>query len=834
MIKQESSINLIHKLTNHKLKKALLFFFILLLSSAGYAQNEQQPSIAIQPPFLNISPDGTRSSVDIVNGFDNIYLGVDFGEPYIATNPRDPLNSICAFNTNGLYYTLDGYNWIRNTPQFVGFSILGDPVMAYDSLGTCFYAQLYQNSAVYGIAVMKTTNKGVSWVGPYNVYNTTVGLSDKEWITADQTGGPFKNNVYIGWRQFGATGMRFSRSTDGGVNWSAPLTFTGGQGAYVSVGPNGNTPGGSVYFAAVSGSSILVNRSTDGGVNFGPQVNATNVNGPGVICAGRFTVKNCIRNNEFPRMAADNSYTASRGNVYVVYAGNPAGPDNADIFLVRSTDFGTTWSTPLRVNDDATITDQWLPSVSVDNITGKVFVCWYDSRVDEPSNLQTRLYASVSTNGGVSFTTNGNVSDVSFNPDNMAVGQPGGERYIGDYLGNSAIGNTSYNVWMDGRANNMRSYVSYYPDYAMTVAPAFKNLLNGDSTSFTVVVPGIKGPYNDRVKFNAFLDTLPQTGSLQITFANGKDSITSFPDSVVVKVKAIGNVTARQYKLNIRGRSPQFGTNIHIRTVDLLVNSSYLTIGTNRNGTCDFKVNGVQYNSVQQLVFPNSSVVSIQAISPKTVGFNRYVFTNWSDNGDTTHNITINNNTSITANYKLQCRLAVISSVNNTFGDNFIDSGSTATFGVLYRNVLFNGTWYVFRGWSGSGTGSYSSPDSTGNDSAVSVLVRNPIVETARWTVMIGIQNISTELPKEYKLYQNFPNPFNPQTNINFDIIKNGNVKITVYDLLGREVETLVNQDMSPGRYKLDFNAVNYASGMYIYKIVSGDFVDVKKMLIVK
>lgn len=816
------------------MKKALLFFIFLCIATSAYAQYEQQQSIAIQPPFQNISPNGTKSFVDIVNGFDNIYLGVDFGEPYIATNPRDPLNSICAFNTNGLYYTLDGYNWIRNSPQFSGFSILGDPVMAYDSVGTCYYAQLYQNSAVYGIAVMKTTNKGVNWVGPYNVYNTTVGLSDKEWITADQSNGPYKNNVYMGWRQFGASGMRFCRSTDGGVTWSAPLTFTGGQGAYVSVGPNGNTPGGSVYFAAVSGSSILVNRSTDGGVNFGPQVNAVNVNGPGVICAGRFTVKDCIRNNEFPRMAVDNSYTATRGNVYVVYAGNPTGPDNADIFLVRSTDFGASWSAPLRVNDDATITDQWLPSVSVDNTTGKVFVCWYDSRIDEASNIQTRLYAAVSSNGGVSFTGNSNVSDVSFNPNSMAVGQPGGEKYIGDYLGNSAIGNTSYNVWMDGRANNLRSYVAYYPDYGMTASPNFRNLLNGDSTSFSVVVPGIKGPFTERVKFNAYFDTLPQNGTLQISFANGKDSITSFPDSITVKVKAIGSVTPRLYKLNIRGKSSQSGSNIHIRTVDLLVNSSYLNIGTNRNGICDFKVNGVQYNSLQQLVFPNSSTVTVQAISPKTVGFNRYVFTNWSDNGDTTHNIVINSNTTLTANYKLQCRLAVISSVNNTFGDNFIDSGATATFGVLYRNVLFNGTWYVFRGWNGSGTGSYSSADSTGNDSSVTVQVRYPIVETARWTVMIGIENISTEIPKEYKLYQNFPNPFNPTTNINFDIIKNGNVSIVVYDLLGRVVETIVNQEMSPGRYKVDFNATNYASGMYIYKIVTGDFVDVKKMLIVK
>ena len=815
------------------MKKA--FFILLLFYTANFfAQYSEQQSIAIQPPFQSISPNGTQSTVVITNGFDNIFLGTDFGEPYIATNPRDPLNSVCAFNINNLYYTLDGYNWTKNNPTFTGFSVIGDPVMAYDSLGTCYYAQLYQNGATYGITVIKSTNKGVTWVNPTSVYSTTVGLSDKEWITADQTAGPYSNYVYVGWRQFGSTGMRFSRSTDLGSTWSAPLTFQGGQGAYVAVGPNGNTQGGSVYFAATTGGGMYINRSTDGGVTFTPQVIAAVINPPGVPCAGRYTVKNCIRNNEFPRMAADNSFTSTRGNVYVVFAANPVGPDNADIFIIRSTDYGITWTSPQRVNDDATTTDQWLPSVSVDNRTGKVFVCWYDSRIDAASNIQTRLYAAVSSNGGTSFQSNESVSDVNFNPNSMAVSQPGGENYIGDYIGNSAIGSTSYNVWMDGRNNNLGSYVAYYPDYAMTVNPSSRSIVNGDSTTYSVVIPAIKGAFGERVKFSATVDTLPTTGTLQFSFQNGKDTITTFPDSVTLKVKAVGSVTSRRYRVNITGRTSLTNTAIHIRTVDLLVNTAQLTIGTNRNGICDFKVNGVQYNSLQNLYFPTGTTVSVQAISPKTVGFNRYVFTNWSDNGDTTHNITINGNISVQANYKLQCRLAISSAVGNTFGDNYHDSGTTVQFGVLSRNIVFNGTPYTFRGWVGSGLNSYTSPDSTGNDTAVSILIRNPISEVARWTVPIGIQNISTEIPKEYKLYQNFPNPFNPTTNINFDIIRNGNVRIIVYDLLGREVETLVNQDMSPGRYKLDFNAVNYASGMYIYKIVTSDFVDVKKMLIVK
>jgi hypothetical protein len=817
------------------LKKLLLFITFLFAALSINAQGDNlRQSVAVQPPFLNISPNGMTSEVVITNGFDNIFLGTDFGEPYIATNPRDVLNSICAFNINNLYYTLDGYNWVKNNPGFPGFGILGDPVMCYDSLGVCYYAQLYQNGATYGIAVMKTTNKGVSWVGPYSAFSTNVGLSDKEWITADQTGGPFSNNIYLGWRQFGASGMRFVRSTNGGVNWSSPLTFAGGQGAYVSVGPNGNVQGGSVYFAAVNGGAILVNRSTDGGVNFSPQVVATAVSPPGVPCAGRWTVKDCIRNNEFPRMAADNSYTSTRGNVYVVYAGNPAGPDNADIYLVRSTDFGVTWSTPLRVNDDNTITDQWLPSVSVDNITGKIYVCWYDSRIDPAANLLTRLYAAVSTNGGVSFMANENVSDISFNPNSMAVGQPGGEKYIGDYIGNSAIYNTSYNVWMDGRNNSLGSYVAYYPDYAMTVNPPSSSILTGDSTTYSVVIPAIKGQFSERVKFTVSLDSMPQSGSLQISFANGKDSISAFPDSVTLKIKAVGSVTPRRYKVNIKGMTSLTNTAIHIRTVDLLVNTSKFTVGTNRNGICDFKVNGVQYNTLQEFFYPNGTTVTVQAISPKTVGFNRYVFVNWSDNGDTTHNVTVNNDMVLTAYYKVQYRLAINSIVGNTFGDNYHDSGLTVQFGVNSRNVIFNGTAYTFRGWTGTGAGSYTSPDSTGIDSVVNISLSNPIVETARWQTPIGIHNISSEIPTEFRMYQNYPNPFNPQTNINFDIKEAGMVKIVIYDLLGKEVETLVNQEMKPGKYNVDFFSGNYASGMYFYRITAGSFVDIKKMVLLK
>jgi hypothetical protein len=129
-----------------------------------------------------------------------------------------------------------------------------------------------------------------------------VGLSDKEWICADQTAGPYSNYLYTMWRQFGASGMRFCRSTNGGVNWSAPITLSGDQGAYVCVGPNGLIQGGSVYTANTSGGGILVARSTDGGATMGSQVLAASFTGSGVVCSGRQTVKGCIRTNSFRKL----------------------------------------------------------------------------------------------------------------------------------------------------------------------------------------------------------------------------------------------------------------------------------------------------------------------------------------------------------------------------------------------------------------------------------------------------------------------------------------------------------------------------------------------------
>lgn len=98
----------------------------------------------------------------------------------------------------------------------------------------------------------------------------------------------------------------------------------------------------------------------------------------------------------------------------------------------------------------------------------------------------------------------------------------------------------------------------------------------------------------------------------------------------------------------------------------------------------------------------------------------------------------------------------------------------------------------------------------------------------------IGIKNITTEIPDGYSLNQNYPNPFNPSTNINFSIPKQTFIRLTVYDILGREIAVLVNSQMNAGTYNTDWNASNASSGIYLYKIETNDFTDVKTMIVLK
>jgi hypothetical protein len=90
------------------------------------------------------------------------------------------------------------------------------------------------------------------------------------------------------------------------------------------------------------------------------------------------------------------------------------------------------------------------------------------------------------------------------------------------------------------------------------------------------------------------------------------------------------------------------------------------------------------------------------------------------------------------------------------------------------------------------------------------------------------------ETPEEFSLSQNYPNPFNPTTYIEFRIANFGFVLLKIYDLLGKEVATLVNEEKPAGNYEVEFDASNLSSGVYIYKLTAGEFNSTKKLILIK
>ena len=100
--------------------------------------------------------------------------------------------------------------------------------------------------------------------------------------------------------------------------------------------------------------------------------------------------------------------------------------------------------------------------------------------------------------------------------------------------------------------------------------------------------------------------------------------------------------------------------------------------------------------------------------------------------------------------------------------------------------------------------------------------------------VVVSVMNSSGIIPSSYELYQNYPNPFNPSTTIRFDLPKAAYTKLTIYDILGREIAKLVNEKLEAGSYDFSWDAAGLASGTYIYKLETAGYTDIKKMILLK
>ncbi len=393
-------------------------------------------------------------------------------EPTIAVDPSSP-NIIVAgaqdyrllpeggHRWHGYYRsTNDGLTWsISLLPGFPGdaspeglasplkaFNTLTDPVLAFDRSGNVYYVGLAFNSIgpppgtpVLGsdrIFVARYVDHGATYDGA-----TLIGTAgaDKPWIAVDNTGGPNDGNVYVTYYDL-ASSTVFAHSP-GGVDWQdfSPPIFIG-FGAYkhgVAVDTTGN-----IFVSFIDGGDILVSKSTDGGITF--PITTTAASG---IVESPFSglPSNDFRTPTIPQISTDSA------GVYVVW--NDYGTGDTDVFLVRSTDGGGSWSSPLRIND-VTTNQQFFPIVASSG--GVVHVAWYDSRLDDGGRIeQLNLFYAQSIDSGASFSANLRVTTVSFDPNlvlrNDASSTDPLEPFIGDYIQIATGPLEAFVIWTDNR-----------------------------------------------------------------------------------------------------------------------------------------------------------------------------------------------------------------------------------------------------------------------------------------------------------------------------------------------------------------------------------------------
>jgi hypothetical protein len=408
------------------------------------AAHREVPADAYQPleralmprsPALRISTsDFFAVQVNVDSLGDNI-VGDAANEPSIAIDPVHPERMAIGwrqFNTISNNFRQAGFAFTTNgglTWRFPGVIEAGifrsDPVFDADAEGNFYYNSLTSYSGTYRCDVFRSSNGGATW-GAGVVANG----GDKQWMTIDRSESIGRGNNYSFWTSYYSycPPGSFTRSVDNAESFEPCLSVEGSP----FWGTLATGPDGELYLGGTSETGICIVKSTTAKDSAQSVVWDTvvtvNLDGDLVaFAAGASPNPGGLHGQVWT--AVDRSTRATRGNVYLLASvGRVSNSDPLDVMFARSTDGGSTWSSPVRVNDDpGTAAWQWFGTMSVAP-TGRIDIVWLDTR-DDPGTVMSSLYYSYSTDAGVTWSANERLTD-AFDPH---AGWPQ-QNKMGDYF----------------------------------------------------------------------------------------------------------------------------------------------------------------------------------------------------------------------------------------------------------------------------------------------------------------------------------------------------------------------------------------------------------------
>lgn len=373
-------------------------------------------------------------------------------EPSIAIDPNDNSKMVVGAILSDFYHSDDGgKSWIAQNVKST-YGVYGDPVVIYDTTSKIYFFHLasYLKSTHLDRIVCQTgtwdeTQYPRTLIFDDGTFPEPNGekVQDKQWAVVNQ----LTNEIYMTWTQFDAYNSKnvndssfimFSKTADQGKTWSTPLRISkhGGdcldddktvEGAVPAVGPNGE-----IYVTWTGPLGLVFQKSLDGGLTWleeeqmlEKQYGGWTLDIPGIY-----------RANGLPILKCDLSNGANRGTLYLNWCDQRNGADDTDSWIIKSNDGGTTWSKPIRVNQDDSKKHQFFTWMTIDQSTGYLYFVYYDRR--NYDDLRTDVYISTSRDGGRTFVDT-KVSKEPF--------VPSPEVFFGDYLNIDAVCGEIRPVW---------------------------------------------------------------------------------------------------------------------------------------------------------------------------------------------------------------------------------------------------------------------------------------------------------------------------------------------------------------------------------------------------